>query len=80
MNIEQMSDFFGWCALLNYFLLTTWFLIFIIAKDWLFELHNGWFDITREQFNQLHYYGIATYKILLFIFCLMPYLALRILL
>jgi hypothetical protein len=80
MNIEQWSDFLGWSALLNYFLLTTWFLLFVIAKEWLFELHSAWFDISRTHFNVLHYSGIAFYKILLFVFNLMPYLAIRIML
>ena len=80
MNIELWSEFLGWSALFNYFLLTFWFLVFVVAKDWLFELHNSWFDISREQFNLLHYSGIAFYKILLFVFILMPFIALRMML
>lgn len=77
MNIEQLTIFFGWTSLLNYLLLTFWFLIFCVARDWLFELHNAWFDISREQFNLMNYNGMAYYKIFLFIFNLMPYLTLQ---
>lgn len=77
MNIDQLTEFLGWCSLLNYFLLTIWFLLFMIARGWLYELHSSWFDITSMQFNQLHYFGIALYKVMVFVLNFVPYLTLN---
>lgn len=78
MDIYQLTTFLGWCAVVNYFILMFWFFTFVVTKDALFRVHSGWFHISTEQFNYLHYWGISFFKILVFVFNLVPYIALRI--
>ena len=41
-------------------------------------LHSRWFYLSREQFDALHYAGMALYKIGILLFNLVPYIALHI--
>jgi uncharacterized protein DUF6868 len=57
--------------------LLCWFLFFTVGRDWLQRLHGRWFRCTAEQFDAIHYAGMALYKIGIFLFNLAPYIALR---
>lgn len=78
MTIEQLRDFLGWTTLLNLGLLTFWALAFFCCREKIHRLHGKWFRLSDERFDAIHYQGMAIYKIGIFLFHLMPYLALRI--
>lgn len=78
VNTEILRSFFLWCALLNYALLLWWFLVFRFAHDQLYRFHGRWFRLSVEQFDAIHYAGMAAYKIGIFLFALAPWLALLI--
>jgi len=78
MTIEVIRDVLAWCAVINYGLLLWWFLVFALAHDWMYRLHSKWFNFSVDTFDAIHYAGIALFKIGIFLFTLVPYLALRI--
>ena len=78
MTVQQLSDFLLWNLILNYSLLILWSGLFLMARDWMYEMHRMFFDISRPTFNAFNYGGIGLYKMLIFLFCLMPYVALQI--
>lgn len=78
MTIEVVREFLAWCTLINMGLLFWWFLWLFLAHDWVYELHGRWFKLSRERFDAIHYAAIAFFKISVFVFNLVPYLALRI--
>ena len=78
MSIEMLRDFLLWSAVINYGLLLWWFLVFIFAHDWMHRIHGRWFRLTVEQFDAIHYTGMAIYKIGVILFNLVPYVALLI--
>lgn len=78
MNIEMARDAFLWCALINYGVLVIWFLVFILARDFMQRLHGRWFQLSRQQFDVIHYAGMAVFKLGIILFNLVPYVALRI--
>jgi hypothetical protein len=78
MTLEILGDVFGWCAVINFSILLWWFLFFSLAHDWLYQLHSRWFKLPVERFDAIHYAGMAFFKISIFMFNLVPYLALRI--
>ena len=49
---------------------------FRLAHDWIYRLHSQWFPMPIEQFNAIHYAGIAVYKIGVLLFTVVPYVAL----
>jgi len=78
MNFETLRNMLAWCTVIDYILLLWWFLVFLLARDWLYRLHSRWFPMPVESFNAVHYAGLAFFKILILTFNLAPYLALRI--
>ena len=78
MTMETLRDVLLWCTVINYGLLLWWFAVFVLAHDWMYRLHGRWFRIPVEQFDAIHYGGMAIYKIGIFLFNLMPLIALYI--
>jgi len=78
MTIELTREVLLWCTLINYGLLIWWFLFFRFAHDWMHQLHGRWFRLPTENFDAIHYVGMAIYKLGIFLFNLVPYVALRI--
>ena len=63
------------CVLIQYGFLIVWFLAFVFAHDALYRLHARWFRISREQFDAIHYLGMAICKVLVLVFFLALLLA-----
>ena len=78
MTVEIIRDVLAWCTVINYALLLLWFLVFSLAHDWLYRVHGKWFTVSVENFDAIHYAGMAFFKLCIFLFSLTPYLALRI--
>jgi hypothetical protein len=77
MSIEIWLQLLGWSTLVNWGILLVWFAFFALARDWMRRLHGRWFQISAEQFDAIHYAGMAAYKTLILVFNLVPYLVLR---
>jgi len=78
MTLEIIRSALAWCAVINLVLLLVWFLLFVLARDWIYRLHGRWFKLTPEQFDAVHYAGMALFKIGIWLFNLIPYFSLRI--
>jgi len=78
MSIAMIQKVLLWCAFINYGVLLVWFLFFMLAHDWMYQLHGRWFHLSVEQFDALHYAGMALYKIGILLCNLIPSIALRI--
>jgi hypothetical protein len=78
MSVDLLGGFLGWCAILNMGVFLWWFLFYMLAHDWLYAFHGKWFKLSQEQFDGIHYAGMAGYKIAIGLFVIIPYLALRI--
>jgi len=78
MDLHVVRDVLLWCTVINYGVLLWWFLVFIFAHDWMLRLHGRWFRMPVEQFDAIHYAGMAIYKIGIFLLNLVPYVALLI--
>jgi hypothetical protein len=78
MSIEIIRNAFLWCAVINYIVLIIWFVFYMLPHEWLYRLWRRWFRLTAEQFDAINFAAIAFYKLGIFLFNLVPYLALRI--
>ncbi len=76
MTTPEIIAVLLWCVGLNYLFLFILFGVFVIAHDWLYQLHSRWFKISVESFDSVHYAGMAIYKIGILLFALVPLLAL----
>ena len=78
MTAELVRSVLGWSALINYGVLVVWFAFFILAHDWMYRYHTKFFTLSVEKFDATHYATMAIFKLLVIVFNLVPYLALRI--
>ena len=62
MTIESVREVLGWSTLINYGLLTWWFFFILFAHDWIYRLHSKWFKLSVDQFDAIHYAGMALFK------------------
>ena len=78
MEISTIRAFLGWCSVINIGLLIWWVAFLIFAHDWVYRVHSKWFKLSVEQFDSIHYAGIAYFKVAVFFFNVVPYFALLI--
>ena len=77
MDIETLRSFLAWCSTINLILLIVWWGFFTVGSDWIRQLHGKWFELSKENFDAIHYSGMAFFKILILVFNVIPYLVLR---
>ena len=77
-TLELIRTTLGWCTLINMGLLMWWSFFMMFKGDWVHKMHNRFLEIERARFNEIHYGGIALFKIAIFMFNLVPWIALHI--
>ena len=77
-NLEALTQFFGWCAVINigYLLLATFFLAFM--RDFAVNLHARMFALSEEDVLRAYFQYLAQYKIAALVVSVVPYIALKI--
>jgi len=78
MTIIELRDVLFWCWIINTGLLLWWWFWLVAAHDWVYKMHTRWFRVPSEQFDAIHYAGIAFYKVLNIVFFFVPWIALHI--
>jgi len=78
LSAESVRRTFLWCAVISYGILVIWFLFFMLAQSWIYLRHSRWFHMSVEQFDRLHYAGMAIYTIGVLLFNLVPFIVLYI--
>lgn len=76
MTLAQVTEFFGWMVVLNIGYLVIATLAVAFARDAMARMHSRMFGVATDTLNQTYFSFIATYKIAVIVFCLVPYLAL----
>ena len=72
MTIETIREALIWGLVINIVILLGWYLIIVVAHDWVYRVHTRWLKLSREQFDAIHYSGMALYKILVTFFLFVP--------
>jgi hypothetical protein len=67
-----------WCTVFNVGLLLLSFAILTMAKEWAYKIHSRWFNISKENFDMALYCFLGLYKLLVWFFCIIPWIALSI--
>ena len=77
MTLEQLQSFLGWGAVCNIAFLSAMFCLFLAWREWIYSQHGRWFGLPKETLNAILYGAMAFYKLAIFAFFVMPYIALR---
>ena len=80
MNFDTLISVLGWIAVINYSVLIAWFLVFVYAKKWYYNLNSKWFSIPEDKFEVIHYCLMGVFEMFILAAFVVPYIALRIVL
>ena len=78
ITIEILEKFFLWMTVINFAILAFYSLVLLFAKSFIYRLNGMWFKMTEEKISSSLYKTLAFYKIIVIVFNLVPYIALRI--
>ena len=78
MDIQALTTFFMWCAIINGALLVLWTTMCILTPDLVYRTQSKWFPIPRDTFNVVMYSFLGLFKIVFLVFNVVPYVALLI--
>jgi hypothetical protein len=78
MNIQKVTSFFMWCTIINGVFLIFSLIIGVAGLDWAYSTQGKLFPISREVFNTAYYSFLGLYKMIWFVFNVVPLLALLI--
>ena len=78
MEISKLRLILGWCCVLNFGLIFILSLFFLFGIDWVYNIQSSYIFIPREEYNSIWFLTIGIWKILVIVFNLIPYIALRI--
>ncbi len=78
MTIETLRGLLLWSGIINYGFLALWALLYLFVPGPLLRKIAGWYRVSPETFDAIQFSGILLYKMGIFFFNLIPYVALRI--
>ena len=79
METTELCAFFKWCFIINAGTFIFWFVVYLAARDTIYQIHARWFELSKEQFVSVHYRLMGQYKLAIFLLNLVPWIALLIL-
>lgn len=77
MTIDQLTTFFGWMSVVNIAVLLVATVGLIVLRPVAVRLHSALFPISDEALNSAYFNYLANLKILTLVFCVAPWLALK---
>jgi hypothetical protein len=78
MNSDEIQTFFGWCTAINFGLLILTSIILIPFQGKIAKLHSWLMNIDEQELPRIYMNYLANYKLGIFLFSLVPYIALKI--
>ena len=78
MDIQKLTSFFKWCAIIHAVMLALLGFVFMGLPDFLYLLHSALLPISREGYDLVLYGFLGMYKLLFLTLGVVPYIALRI--
>ena len=78
ITIEQLTVFLGWVSLINIGVLLFSTLMVVLCRDWAVGIHSKMFNLDPSTVPRMYFQYLSQYKVLILVFNLVPYLALRV--
>jgi len=77
---QMLTEFLGWSTLINFTFLLITTLAIMFFREPVIKIHAELFNLNQEDLGRAYFNYIALYKILIIVFNLVPYVALKIIL
>ncbi|MGI9473607.1 MAG: DUF6868 family protein [Rubripirellula sp.] len=78
MDVSKLRSFLFWCIVLNVIMFSFWSVMVLAVPDTVYETQKAFLPLTKETFYICMYCFLGAYKLLLILFNIVPYIALRI--
>ncbi|MFT4612898.1 MAG: hypothetical protein ACI9NT_000031 [Bacteroidia bacterium] len=78
MSMAEATTFLGWCTVLSMSLLALTALCLAVMRAFVISVHTGLYDIPEDQLKAMYFDYMAKFKLLIIVFNLLPYCALKI--
>lgn len=77
LQLNKIADVLIRCFVIAIFFLAIWFALMVFADQLIYKIHSTWYDISKPQFDMLWYAGMGLIKLWIFMFFLIPYIAIK---
>ena len=77
MTQDILTTVFGWMTVLNIAFLLFITMMLITLQDWIAGIHGRMFQMEGSDVRRAYFRYLANYKLLIIMFCLVPWLALK---
>ncbi|NOX98388.1 MAG: hypothetical protein GXP30_01435 [Verrucomicrobia bacterium] len=78
MTIETLTELLGWVTIINMGLLMVSTVMILLMKGVAIKMHSKMFAIEEKDLNRMYFQYLGNFKILVIVFNLTPYIALKI--
>ena len=78
MTVEQIAQLLAWSTAINLGLLVFSSVCIVLLRAPVTKIHSKMFPLSEEDLSRAYFQYLAQYKILIIVFNLVPYIALRI--
>jgi hypothetical protein len=77
IELQTMTAFFGWCAVLNIGLLLFTAIWLIVFRDFTKSIHSAILGVDQDSMDVIYFQFMGNLKIAVIVFNVVPYLALK---
>ena len=77
-SIETLTEFLGWCAVINIGLLSISAIMLMSMRGWIINIHAKMTGVSEAELPRLYLDYLGNYKVLIIVFNLVPYISLKI--
>ena len=78
MDLETLKSFFMWGSFISIGLAAMTSLLCMFCREWFHKISNAMFPLSKEQFGLVMYLFIGGLKLMVWVFFLIPWIALEI--
>lgn len=76
-TLETLTEFLGWSTLINTLILLFASVMMVLMRKSIMSIHSKIFGLKETHLSEAYFQYLAQYKIAIFIFNLVPYIALK---
>lgn len=77
-DLQTLTTFLGWCAIINIGLLSFYTIWMMTFQDFTKRTHSALLGIDPDKLDSIYFQYLANYKLVVLVFNIVPYLALKI--
>ena len=78
MNIQMLEQFLFWCMIINFGMLFVSLALVTLPRSVVLKVHSKMFRVPEDYISRAMYAFLGVYKLLLFFFVVIPWIALKI--